>query len=213
MILLPRHAEVKQATPSIGHETTASDIGTAGRKPDSLATSVGIMGMNDYPRTVAEVMDPSRKFKPAVFRAVRAFARSRPWWGSLDERREKFRQLHLALAAAYSRVPAKLVFGGDESEDSGQSCYIPDLDTIVLRGRLSVISYLHEARHWIAGPNEHAAVGWSAELFRRAFPQSFARLRFEGHMCRSTRTPRQATDDLLAKTHSLTVTSGAKLRT
>ena len=55
----------------------------------------------DYPETVLEVVDQSMRFKPAALRAVRRFAESQPWRGSLDERKEKFLAVNRALAEAY----------------------------------------------------------------------------------------------------------------
>lgn len=141
--------------------------------------------MNNYPTTVVECLDPDRKFKPAVLKAVRAFARSKPWRGTIDERCGKFRKLHLALATAYNCEPAKLIFAAPNDIDSTRSCFVPVLDTIILRGPLSVITYLHEAAHWLRRADEYEAVGWSINLFRRAFPRSFAQLRFDGHVCHS----------------------------
>lgn len=94
----------------------------------------------NYPASVQEILDPAMRFKPAVLRAVRTFAASRPWRGSVAERRTKFRRLHRALARIYRRPAARLIFGGMEDEDSGRSCFIPRLDVIVLRGRLSVVT-------------------------------------------------------------------------
>src|SRR5688572_23068258 len=101
----------------------------------------------NYPRTVAEVLNPQKRFKPDVLRAVRAFARSKPWRGSVAERQDKFRMLNAALAAAYAIEPPQLVFGTDEAHSSGSSCYMPAMDTMMLRGRLSVVTFLHEWGH------------------------------------------------------------------
>jgi hypothetical protein len=62
------------------------------------------------------------KFKPAVLRAVRLFAKKKPWRGSVEERQEKFRWLDRALAEAYGVEEPRVVFGTDESKDSGSSC-------------------------------------------------------------------------------------------
>lgn len=59
------------------------------------------MRNDPYPKTVAEVIDPKMKFKPAALAALRAFRAARPWSGSLDERQQKFKTLHKALCEAY----------------------------------------------------------------------------------------------------------------
>ena len=136
------------------------------------------------PATVSE-LDPSMKFKPAVLAAVRAYARSRPWrGGTLEERRDKIRALYAALAIAYKLPMPRLVFGDNGEGDSGCSCCIPAMGVGILRGRTSSISALHEWAHYVYGPSERQACRWSLNLFRRCFPRSWARLRFEGHMAR-----------------------------
>jgi hypothetical protein len=57
--------------------------------------------MSVYPATVNEVLSPQMKFKPAALRAVRAFARNRPWSGSIESRKSKFRRLNHDLSLAY----------------------------------------------------------------------------------------------------------------
>lgn len=142
------------------------------------------MRHNDYPASVTEVLDETMTFRPAVLQAVRAYARSKPWRGTLEERRQKIRMLYAALADAYSIPAPKLVFGDHGEGDSGRSCYVPALRTVILRGRTSVISALHEFCHCLYGPSEHQACRWSLNLFSRCFPRSWGRLRFEDHMAR-----------------------------
>jgi len=65
---------------------------------------------SNYPNSVDEVLDPNRKYPPAVLQAVKAFRASKAWQGSLAERQLKFQSLNTALAAAYSVEPPSLVF-------------------------------------------------------------------------------------------------------
>jgi hypothetical protein len=135
----------------------------------------------NYPATVAEVLDPAVKFKPATIQAVRAFARRRPWRGSIAARKEKFRRLNRDLAAAYGIVEPRLVFQNVEAGgSSGASSYRPSTHTITLSGKLSVLTYLHEFAH-ARGADERQACRWSLNLFRRCFPRSFARCQAVGH--------------------------------
>ena len=140
---------------------------------------------NSYPATAQECLDPNAKFRPEVLRAVRAFRRAKPWRGTQQERIIKFARLHQQLCQIY-RLPVELRFAiGDVESDSGHSHFNRAARKIVLSGRLSVITYLHEFAHARFGPSERKAVTWSLNLFRRTFPRSFARLQFEGHMARS----------------------------
>jgi hypothetical protein len=135
----------------------------------------------NYPATVQEVLDPSLTFKPAALRAVRAFARSKPWRGTVAQRKEKFRRLNGALVLAYGIPQPRLVFQNVEARtDSGGSSYRPFAHTITLVGKLSVLTYLHEFAH-ARGADERQACRWSINLFRKCFPRSFARCRAVGH--------------------------------
>ena len=136
----------------------------------------------DYPATVAEVLSPPVRFKPATIEAVKAFARSKPWRGTLEERQAKFNAVHDALCAVYGKT-TKLHFWGLDGSDSGGSCYVPFADAVVLSGKLSVVTYLHEFAHAL-GKDERGAVRWSVSLFRLCFPRSFRSCCHEGHMLR-----------------------------
>jgi len=138
------------------------------------------MPRDDYPATVVEVLDDHIRFRPTALRAIRAFAESRPWAGSVDERKEKFRQLNRALSEAYGITEPELTFGRLDGTGSGSSHYIPHLHRIVLVGKLSVVTYLHEFAH-SRGKGEKGACRWSINLFRRCFPKQFGKLVHIGH--------------------------------
>lgn len=146
---------------------------------------------NQYPASVAEILDDNMKFNRAALAALRAFKASRPWRGSLDERHRKFRTAHDVLCVAY-RIdpPPRLIFGNDHVTCSGRSCFIPAMNTIVLRGRLSVTTYLHEIAH-ARGMNERAATRFSVNAFRKVWPRLFARCRHDGHILRAPVTPQE----------------------
>ena len=135
-----------------------------------------------YPQTVAEVLDPPVRFRDATVMAVRQFAMSRPWRGTVEERKAKFLRLHRRLCAIYGKT-TRLRFGPLDGECSGGSCYSPHDDLIELSGKLSVTTYLHEFAHAL-GRGERGACRWSINLFRRCFPRSFGRCRSDGHMLR-----------------------------
>lgn len=143
------------------------------------------MPNDPYPTSVSEILDDEMRFNPSGLRALRAFKSVKPWIGILDERHRKFRKLHEGLCGAYGLVPPpRLIFGNDHASCSGRSCYIPSMKTIVLRGRLSVVTYLHELAH-ARGMGERGACRWSINIFRRVFPHQFERCRHEGHMLRA----------------------------
>jgi hypothetical protein len=140
--------------------------------------------INEYPATVQEILDDKMKFRSKVLKAVRRFARSHPWQGSHPERRAKFEQLLDDLSALYGIARPRLVTDGLDGGDSSRSCYIRAFHTIILRGKLSILTLLHEIGHAL-GKDEYQATKWSVNLFRVAFPRSFARCRFESHLVRA----------------------------
>ena len=132
----------------------------------------------NYPATVNEVLNDRATYNPAALRAVREFARSKPWRGSHTARVVKFQTLHRALSNAYAIVQPELRF---EPLNRGSSYYQPGTNAIVLCGRLSVVTYLHEFGH-ARGFDERQTCRWSINLFRRCFPRSYASCRHDGHM-------------------------------
>lgn len=141
--------------------------------------------MDQYPRSIAELDLESVEFPPAAIEAMRKLARSRPWRGTISQRKRKLLALSVDLAVAYG-LPAPRVIFDLEGEDSDRSCYYPASQTVILRGRnLSVISMAHEVFHHILGASEHDVCRHSLALFKMCFPRSWERIRFEGHMARA----------------------------
>jgi len=141
----------------------------------------------NYPQSVDEVIDPGMTFRPGVLAAVYAFKRSYPWRGTLDERKSKFLTLHQALCAVYGKRTI-LTFERIDGGPSDDSSYCPATDTICLRGKLSVVTYLHEVAHAL-GRDERGAAKWSLNLFKRCFPRLFANSVKEGHVLRAPPKP------------------------
>jgi len=142
---------------------------------------------NDVPaagRSAADYLTPRLRFRPRTVRAVKRFARSKPWQGTAQDRRRKFKACHDALCRVYGRETRLLFQDGDG--DSGASSYCQALDLITLRGRLSVVTFLHEWAHALRGPGEAAARQWSIQLFAKCFPRSWAQAQTHGatHMIR-----------------------------
>ena len=58
----------------------------------------------------------------------------------------------------------------------------------------SIISILHEFAHHLHGPNEKTACAWSTQLFKKCFPKSFAKLKWQDNLLvkdASTHNPNQ----------------------
>ena len=136
----------------------------------------------NYPQSIAELDLDAVELTPEVISAVKRFAKSKPYRGSIPERVEKFRTAINDICRAAGVEPPRLIIVPNELQNSGNSCCIPALGTIILRGRLSVITALHEIAHFLYGSSEHRACAWSLRLFRDCFPRSWSRLDFVGHM-------------------------------
>jgi hypothetical protein len=133
----------------------------------------------NYPKHGSEVRNPDRKYKPDVLRAVKAFARSKPWRGTVEERKVKFLALHDSLCDVYGIAPSLAFCQIDQQ--AGNGFYQPLTNAIGLVGKLSVVTFLHEFAH-ARGMDERQACGWSINLFARCFPRSWAGCRFNGHL-------------------------------
>ena len=137
------------------------------------------MPRDSYPETVTESLRAHKTYNPATLRALKVFRRSKAWGGSYADRKDKFSMLHDMLNLIYD-MNTTLVFAGNGTGDSGNSCYIPALNKIILSGKLSVVTYLHEFGH-ARGWGERYACVWSLNLFRRIFPRSYERCTHAGH--------------------------------
>jgi hypothetical protein len=138
------------------------------------------MSRGTYPEAVIEILDDNMRYGAATLGAVRKFAASGPWLGSQTSRKRKFRDLNRALSMACDIVEPNLVFGRLDGGSSGASHYIPRDHRIVIVGKLSVVTYLHEFAHAL-GFDEQEACRWSINLFRECFPRQYSRLLHVGH--------------------------------
>ena len=137
------------------------------------------MAVSNYPKTVKEVLDPDIIYKKETISVLKSFRKSHPWKGTLRERQEKFASLHIELCRIYN-LNTKLFFLNGKGS-SGNSCYIRKFNLIILRGRLSAVTYLHEFFH-ARGGNEKQSCRWSINLFAKVFKEDFKKAKFQGHM-------------------------------
>ena len=133
-----------------------------------------------YPATVIEILDDQMTFPSDLLQAVQVFAESNPWQGSTRSRQEKFRQLNRSMAEACRIEVPILIFGKLDGGSTGGSHYIPRDHRIVITGKLSVVTFLHEFAHAL-GYGEREACRWSINLFRKCFPRKYSRLIHVGH--------------------------------
>lgn len=139
--------------------------------------------MSNRITTTQPLVDDSYPFNDNTLRATRAYARTKPWRGTLEERLKKLNTFHAALCGAHGIEPQLVVAIPNDHEggsgSSGASSHVGGRMTLV--NRVSVASYL-----WIfaraMGLNRREAFRWSLSLFKRCFPISFGRCRLVGCM-------------------------------
>ena len=106
---------------------------------------------------------------------------------AVDAKLAKFRWLAAGLARIYDiRVPRVEVGVIDavtwsEPGSSGSSNYSRAGHVIIVDGKFSVVTFLHEFGH-ARGFDETDAVLWSVNVFKRVFPKSFARAGRDSHL-------------------------------
>lgn len=135
---------------------------------------------NPYPRSGLALVDPEYKFKRGVMDAIAAYAAAKPWRGSIPQRLDKMRVAARNLARVYGVAEPTI------KATRGSDCYSRRDATIYINttvGAPSVLTFLHEFAHHL-GRDERGACRWSINLFKRAFPGSFAGLREDGHCLR-----------------------------
>jgi len=123
-------------------------------------------------------------FRKGVVPALRRFKEKRTERASTAERYAAMKELVEDLSAAYGIIaPSLSMHDISHDGDSGRSFYVQDAHAIVMVGKLSIITLLHEFAHAL-GKDEHGAVGWSASLFKRVYPRSYETLVHDGHTLR-----------------------------
>lgn len=123
---------------------------------------------------------PHLTLTDAARQALKTFRDSKPWKGTTEERADKFADLHRGLCRAYD-LETMLVRDDNPrwDESSLASTYNPALNHIVLRGKLSVVTYLF-CFGGALNMTPPAAMAFAKQVFRHFFPRSAAGCREEG---------------------------------
>ena len=114
-----------------------------------------------------------------MLRVLEQFKEMGCWKGTIRERKKKFLWLNAELNKIFGKktvlefeIPDR--FSLWHSSEHSVYYYEP-VDIIVLVGRLSVVTYLHEYAHSL-GYDEQMATDWSREWFRIVFPEQMKKL-------------------------------------
>lgn len=109
---------------------------------------------------------------------LQEFKATNPWQGKIIERKEKFIFLHKKLNELFGKN-VKLDFDIPTRfrrwTNSGNSEWDRVENKIILRGRLSVVTYIHEYFHALDFNQTDAQKG-ATELFKEVFPEKYEKL-------------------------------------
>jgi hypothetical protein len=128
--------------------------------------------------TTNKFIDDSKTYKPEAIKALKAFKKKKTFKLPLEERIEAMRELLASLTEIYAvSKPVEFKTEDLDGSSSGLSFVrvLEDRFILVMMGRLSIITLLHEFAH-CRGYDEAEARTWSLNLFRKVYPKQFARL-------------------------------------
>jgi len=125
-------------------------------------------------------MTNEKQLEEQTIAILQGFKLLNPWNGMVGARMDKFNLCFKQLKKLYDKKDLKLTFFISSQiknwSDSGCSYYNRNSDEIVLHGRLSVLTFLHEFAHALFGSSEKKAREWSINLFKKVWPEKFANL-------------------------------------
>lgn len=133
---------------------------------------------------------PEMKFKKEAVTALMTFKRKKTFKLEEQDRIEAMQVLLKDLAEAYNiTAPVELVVSDLNGEHSGSSYVMPPMSmmnpqekwVIVMQGKLSIITLLHEFGH-VRGKGQVEAQVFALNLFRKAYSKAFEKLVVIGGM-------------------------------
>lgn len=137
------------------------------------------------------IMNPTKRvgtpYDSKVLEVLNTFKAMGPWRGTVGERIDKFTWLHRELCKIFGkRVHLAFDIPADIKDwySSGGSFHIIGVDGkewIVLQGKLSVITFLHEWGHAL-GMDQWEAQEWATSIFKQVFPEQWKKLKNVGGM-------------------------------
>jgi len=129
----------------------------------------------NYPQRVEDVMDDKIRYKRGIVKALKRFKESGALRAEIPVCLEAMNRLVREFAAIHG-LPMPTV----EYRPDLVSCCLPHLNLICL-DKMSIVTLLHEYAH-LMGYDEWHACWWSINLFRKVYPEAYAKLEHQGHM-------------------------------
>jgi hypothetical protein len=117
-------------------------------------------------------------YHPYVIEALKTFKGNHKIGNESDETRlQGLKVLLDEIARSHNITPPALSMVNIDGGHSGGSYYDELSNSIVMTGKLSIITFLHEIAHAVYGHDEQMARAWSIKLFKKVYPKAFARLK------------------------------------
>jgi len=116
------------------------------------------------------------EFKQPVVKAVYAFKAKKTFKLTPADRMTALVEMSNAIVRAYGKPVPLVEFQNINGSHSGNSYYDPQANRIVIQGKLSIITLLHEVAHCLFGASQEKAWDWSVGLFAKVYPRQFASL-------------------------------------
>lgn len=165
-----------------GYFPTGLELEGTGRQPNRGRDYPPIVPINEQLEYKSETLSVMRKFRDEK----KPFRPKQYSDEAKESKLKKFKWLSEELSRIYE-IPAPEVEIGIMDEEtwktpssSGSSYYTNINHKIIMEGRFSVITFLHEYGH-ARGFDETDATIWSANLFKRIFPVSYSKLERSAH--------------------------------
>ena len=156
----------------------ARRLGIRDGRPAPTGATTGAVPAKPY---IQQILETPIDFPVPIVTALRHFKRHHKLGNESHEQRlQGMRDLLNEIAVTGGCPIPSLTMEGINGESSGASQYIQETHTIIMRGKLSIITFLHECAHAVYGYDEHMSRVWSINLFKRVYPKAFARLQVEG---------------------------------
>lgn len=123
---------------------------------------------------VMQLISVPQSYPTAAIQALARFKREhKESQDAIGARFEGMKVLVAELAAAYNKpIPRLLSLNASIEAPSTESYFSPQTG-IVMVGRLSLITLLHEFAHYLGMVDEDQARGWSLSLFKLVYPIAF----------------------------------------
>lgn len=124
------------------------------------------------------ILETEMEYKPEIIEAVKEFKKYHKIGAEDDVARlNAMAALAHAVAVAEHKPTPIVQMEHIDGSPSYRSDYNEITHTITMRGKLSIVTFLHELAHAVYAYDEHMARVWSIKLFKKVYPKAFANLK------------------------------------